>query len=140
MSSPRSNAPSRCAIMLFCSNASRLMGELLLCFAFLLPASEVPGAAYDAGMVREAEVISRDRRIRYLEAGAGWPVVLLHAFPVSAAIWQPQLERVPDGFRFIAPDLAGFGGSSPLRASPTMDGYADDVVLLLDHLEIERAT
>jgi pimeloyl-ACP methyl ester carboxylesterase len=91
-------------------------------------------------MVREAEVASGDRHIRYLEAGAGWPVLLLHAFPLTANMWEPQLDSVPDGFRFIAPDLAGFGGSSPLPAAPTMDGYADDVAALLDRLEIERAT
>jgi pimeloyl-ACP methyl ester carboxylesterase len=55
-------------------------------------------------------------------------------------MWRPQLERIPDGFRFIAPDFAGFGGSASLAATPTMDAYADDVLALLDHLEIERAT
>jgi 3-oxoadipate enol-lactonase len=55
-------------------------------------------------------------------------------------MWQPQFERVPDGFRFIAPDLGGFGRSAPLPGAPTMDGYADDVLALLDRLEIERAT
>ena len=32
----------------------------------------------------------------WLEAGAGWPLVLLHAFPLTAEMWRPQLERVPD--------------------------------------------
>lgn len=91
-------------------------------------------------MIREAELNVGDRRIHYYEAGAGWPVVLLHAFPLSAAMWRPQLERVPDGFRVIAPDLAGFGGSSRLASAPSMEGYAADVVHLLDALEIERAT
>ena len=91
-------------------------------------------------MVREAEVKSGSRRIRYLESGSGWPVVLLHAFPLSAEMWREQFEHIPDGFRFIAPDLAGFGATSPLDQAPTMDAYAADVGALLDHLEIERAT
>ena len=47
--------------------------------------------------------------MRYLEAGKGRPLVLLHAFPLSADMWQAQLDRVPDGWRFVAPDLRGFG-------------------------------
>ena len=91
-------------------------------------------------MVREAEVRRGERRLRYLESGSGWPVVLLHAFPLSAEMWRPQLDSIPKGFRYIAPDLGGFGGSSPVPGTPTMDRYAEDVTTLLDHLEIERAT
>jgi pimeloyl-ACP methyl ester carboxylesterase len=58
--------------------------------------------------------------IRYLEAGAGWPVVLIHAFPFTADMWRPQLARVPEGWRFIAPDL------TRLADTTTMDGCAPD--------------
>ena len=91
-------------------------------------------------MIRETRVETTHRRVRVLEAGGGWPVVLLHAFPLAADMWRAQLEAVPDGWRFIAPDLAGFGGEDPANtADPSMDGYADDIVALLDALEIERA-
>jgi pimeloyl-ACP methyl ester carboxylesterase len=83
-----------------------------------------------------------ERPMRYLEAGSGWPVVLLHAFPLSAEMWRPQLERVPEGWHFIAPDLRGFGPEAPdsRRTVPaTLDDMAADVVLLLDRLEVERA-
>ena len=80
-------------------------------------------------------------RMTWLEAGAGWPVVLLHAFPLSADMWRPQLERVPEGWRFIAPDLRGFGRSLPPEGGSdmTMDDYAADVLCLMDGLEIEDA-
>jgi pimeloyl-ACP methyl ester carboxylesterase len=48
------------------------------------------------------------RSLRYLESGSGRTLVLLHAFPLSADQWLPQLHRVPQGWRFIAPDLRGF--------------------------------
>ncbi len=60
-------------------------------------------------MIRESRANVDGRTIRYLDAGSGWPVVLLHAFPLNADMWRPQLERVPEGWRFIAPDLRGFG-------------------------------
>jgi pimeloyl-ACP methyl ester carboxylesterase len=63
-------------------------------------------------------------RQAFLEAGAGWPVILLHAFPLSADMWRPQLEHVPDGWRFIAPDLRGFGPSvvPPKRSIAPREG------------------
>lgn len=67
--------------------------------------------------------------------------VLLHAFPLSAAMWEPQLQHVPDGWRFIAPDLRGFGGSSDSDPNDgeSMDEYASDVIALLAELGINRA-
>lgn len=78
------------------------------------------------------------RSVRYLEAGAGWPVILLHGFPLTADMWRPQLEAAPQGWRFIAPDLRGLG---PMAGEPaaTLDDMARDVVGLLDELRLERA-
>ena len=78
--------------------------------------------------------------MRYLEAGTGWPVVLLHAFPLSAQMWRPQLDRVPDGWRFIAPELSDLppaGGRHD--SSRTIDDYARAVNILLDELRIDTA-
>ena len=85
------------------------------------------------------------RSLRYFESGGGRPLVLLHAFPLSGDQWLPQLHRVPLGWRFIAPDLRGFRGVGPAFEDPglahlTIDDYADDVLALMTHLEIERAT
>jgi 3-oxoadipate enol-lactonase len=67
-------------------------------------------------------------------------LVLLHAFPLAADMWRPQLEAVPPGWRFVAPDLRGFGrspvGDPSVPAS--MAGYARDVLALVDHLRLER--
>ena len=88
-------------------------------------------------------------RVAWLEAGAGWPLLLLHAFPLHAEMWRPQLERVPDGWRFIAPDLRGFGrgaampsprrGVSPADGRHRIDEYAADVAALMDSLELDTA-
>jgi pimeloyl-ACP methyl ester carboxylesterase len=85
-----------------------------------------------------------DRSVRYLEAGSGRPLVLLHAFPLSADQWLPQLHRVPPGWRAVAPDLRGFRGTrsilSYIGGEPvTIDTYAADVLALMTHLEIESA-
>lgn len=93
-------------------------------------------------MIRERLAEIGGRPVRYLEAGAGWPVILLHAFPLDADMWRPQLEQVPDGWRFIAPDLAGFGPSAAAGAAPagplTMDDLSAGVEALMDHLTIDK--
>jgi pimeloyl-ACP methyl ester carboxylesterase len=81
------------------------------------------------------------RSVRYLEAGSGTPLVLLHAFPLHANQWLPQIDRPPRGWRVIAPDLRGWGpGAANALAIPeTIEGHADDVLELLAHLDITRA-
>jgi pimeloyl-ACP methyl ester carboxylesterase len=80
------------------------------------------------------------RSVRYLEAGSGTPLVLLHAFPLHANQWLPQIERPPRGWRVIAPDLRGWGpGAARALAIPdTIDGHADDILELLAHLDLAR--
>ena len=72
----------------------------------------------------------------WLEAGAGWPLVLLHAFPLTAEMWRPQLERVPPDWRFIAPELSS---ALPAAGARTIDDYAADTGALLDALRIDNA-
>jgi 3-oxoadipate enol-lactonase len=84
------------------------------------------------------------RSARYLEAGAGHVVLLVHAFPLSADQWLPQCHRVPAGRRVIAPDLRGFRGAGPAFEDVGLDGvtiddYARDVLELLSHLDVDRA-
>jgi pimeloyl-ACP methyl ester carboxylesterase len=66
-------------------------------------------------------------------------VLLVHAFPVDADMWRPQLERVPDGWRYIAPDVRGFGPAPASLASFTLDDAAADLAAFLDHLRLDRA-
>jgi haloalkane dehalogenase len=63
------------------------------------------------------------KRIAYLEAGAGDPIVLLHGNPTSSYLWRhviPELEALG---RVIAPDLIGQGDSEKLPASEGADRY-----------------
>lgn len=66
--------------------------------------------------------------------------VFLHAFPLQAAMWEPTLDAIPDGWRAVAPDMRGLG-QTPLPPSDThrMADFAGDVVDLLDRLHVTRA-
>ncbi|QMU72508.1 alpha/beta fold hydrolase [Streptacidiphilus sp. P02-A3a] len=77
------------------------------------------------------------------ESGSGTPLVLLHAFPLSARMWQAQLDELPGpdggGARVLAVDLRGFGGTALGPDRPSLDPLADDLALLLDRAGIDRA-
>jgi pimeloyl-ACP methyl ester carboxylesterase len=77
--------------------------------------------------------------LAYDDSGAGLPLLLIHGFPLSRAMWAPQREALRDSFRIIAPDLRGFGNSDAPDGPYSMDIFADDMVALLDHLGIDRA-
>ncbi len=74
-------------------------------------------------------------------SGTGPAVLLLHGFPDTHAVWRKQVAPlVKAGYRVIAPDLRGYGGSDapPGVASYCLDALRGDIVALLDHLGLER--
>ena len=81
-------------------------------------------------------------RLRYVEQGAGQPVVLLHGFTAElerAWIQTGVLHELARDHRVIALDLRGHGASDKPRDARAYDEVALDVIRLLDHLGIERA-
>ncbi|HHE32729.1 MAG TPA: alpha/beta fold hydrolase [Chlorobaculum parvum] len=67
-------------------------------------------------------------------------VLLLHAFPVSADMWEQQLAPLAEsGYRVIAPYVYGFD-SSPSRPGWSMDDYAHSLARLIRALDWESAT
>ena len=71
------------------------------------------------------------------EAGSGRSLLLLHAFPLSSAMWLEQRELLAPHCRVITPDQRGFGGSPLGDDAPSLGECADDVVALLDRLELD---
>ncbi|MBO68898.1 MAG: haloalkane dehalogenase [Acidiferrobacteraceae bacterium] len=59
------------------------------------------------------------RRLGYIEAGQGSPIILLHGNPTSSYLWRNIVPALADCGRVIAPDLIGQGDSEKL---PTSDG------------------
>jgi pimeloyl-ACP methyl ester carboxylesterase len=74
--------------------------------------------------------------------GTGRPVVLLHGFPDTGALWRNQVPALVEaGFSTIVPDLRGYGKSDkPEGVDPYSIPYVvGDVLAVLDSLGIERA-
>ncbi len=67
------------------------------------------------------------KRIAYLEAGTGDPIVLLHGNPTSSYLWRNVIPELEGCGRVIVPDLIGQGDSDKLPASEGPDRYSFDV-------------
>ncbi len=74
--------------------------------------------------------------LAYEDRGSGAPILCIHGFPLSHALWLPAAEALGDRFRFIMPDLRGMGQSG-VTDEASMQLYAEDLAALLDHLKID---
>src|SRR6202023_774303 len=76
------------------------------------------------------------------DEGTGPPVVLLHGFPDTHALWRHQVAALTGaGFRTIAPDMRGRGASDRPAdvAAYALPNMVADVTGIMDALGIKRA-
>ena len=80
-------------------------------------------------------------RTRYLEAGAGPPVLLLHGagFTTNADAWLTTLPALASQFRVLAPDFLNWGLGDPFDRELGFAYLADFVREFQDALGIERS-
>lgn len=77
----------------------------------------------------------------YRDEGTGEPLLLVHGFPLSGVMWNPQIEEFKRDYRLIVPDLRGLGQSAagaPTDRFSSVDEYADDLRTLLDTLGLAK--
>lgn len=71
--------------------------------------------------------------------GSGDAVVLINSLGATLEMWEPQVGPLSERFRVVRLDTRGHGRTVPEGGDWTVEDFADDVVGLLDHLDIERA-
>lgn len=91
------------------------------------------------GTRRIGYVYAKSPEIQWNYAISRGTLVLLHAFPLNADMWEAQVAGLPPGWGVVVPDLRGFGQSTLGEGSPGMGDYAEDVIDLLDRLHIDEA-
>jgi 3-oxoadipate enol-lactonase len=65
-------------------------------------------------------------------------LLLLHAFPLDASMWAPQVEGFRERLPVLAPNLPGFGGTAPVGPVLTMEAAAEAVARVVGEAEVER--
>jgi pimeloyl-ACP methyl ester carboxylesterase len=92
--------------------------------------------------IRERSVHANGIDLHVVEQGTGRPVILCHGFPELWYSWRHQLPTLAAaGYRAVAPDLRGYGGSSVLERVEDygIEALSGDLVALLDDLGEEQA-
>lgn len=70
-------------------------------------------------------------------SGSSDPVLAVHGVSSNNRLWSWLLDAAPE-VHLIAPDLAGRGGTPARPGSSSVGDHAEQLVLLLDALELER--
>src|ERR687889_2003049 len=91
------------------------------------------------GAILEERTVVAGRAARYLTAGEGPPLVLLHALGENALDWSWVLPALARGRRVYAPDLPGITGDGGGVADFSPGSFALFLAGFLDALGIERA-
>jgi pimeloyl-ACP methyl ester carboxylesterase len=92
----------------------------------------------------QLRVENQDLRIAYRDVQptappSGKAVLLLHGKNFSGFYWEPTIEFLAEqGYRVIAPDQLGFGGSSRPDIHYSFHQMAQNTKALLDHLGIQQ--
>ena len=60
-------------------------------------------------IIKEKYVEAGNIRTRYLEAGEGDPLLLIHGLGHWSGVWKYNIESLAQKYRVIAPDLVGYG-------------------------------
>ncbi|HSH64752.1 MAG TPA: alpha/beta hydrolase, partial [Bacteroidia bacterium] len=76
----------------------------------------------------------------YQDLGKGKPVVFIHGWPSSHAMWEYQLAVLPEKFRCIAYDRRGFGNSDKPWDGYDYDTLADDLHAIIETLNLSDVT
>jgi 3-oxoadipate enol-lactonase len=79
-----------------------------------------------------------DAQIHYEILGEGASVVFLNGILMTTQSWVLQTSLLRQRFRCVLYDMAGQLLSPRPTTARSMEGHAEDLVALLDHLEIER--
>lgn len=92
-------------------------------------------------MISDGKAITANGEIGYRVLGAGHPVVMLRGLGRTIRHWAGFETEMAKHFQVIVLDLRGIGTNKiELKPWMTLFDMADDVISVLDHLGIDRAT
>ncbi len=86
----------------------------------------------------ESSVETREAEINLVRGGDGLPVLLLHGYPQTHAMWHLVAPRLAESFTVVAADLRGYGDSSKPEGGTDHSAYSKRA-MAEDQVEVMRA-
>lgn len=84
------------------------------------------------------KILVNGLNIEYSDLGEGDAVVILHGWSKERAPYKPLSDIVSEGYRAIAPDLPGFGGSDEPPEPWDVDKFADTICAFIEALGLKK--
>jgi alpha-beta hydrolase superfamily lysophospholipase len=81
------------------------------------------------------------KKVHYIEAGNGPPIILIHGFLYHTVMWKKNIDALAEKFKVYAIDLWGWGYSERLKEKEySFERYGKQIVGFMDALNIKKAT
>jgi non-heme chloroperoxidase len=106
-------------------------------------AAAIPRFSFAQGQARTAKIKAKDGTELFVKdtGGTGRAVVLTHAWPLNADIWDYQAAALSKaGFRVVTYDRRGFGRSGQPASGYNFDVFADDLAAVIEQSGLRDAT
>lgn len=100
------------------------------------PVAELPAPSERRGDYFETE---DGARLFYQREGEGRPMLLLHGYPLSGALFGRVRGPLAEDFEVVTLDHRGYGLSEAPAIPDSIETYAEDALALMDHLGLESA-
>ena len=99
------------------------------------PTSHDEAAVFDGFTLTHVETDEVTIRLRH--GGSGPPLLLLHGFPQTHAMWSKVAPRLAEHYTVVCPDLRGYGGSSKPESSANHETYSKRA-MARDQIEVMK--
>lgn len=91
----------------------------------------------------QTRITTQGAEINLVRGGAGAPILLLHGYPQTHAMWHPIAERLAEQFAVVCSDLRGYGDSSKPPGGEEHQAYskramAQDQVEVMQQLGFDK--
>lgn len=121
-----------------------IVGALLLAIILLPQFTTKETCTYEDAVQKYAKgkfVTVDGKKVHYLEAGSGPPIILIHGFMYNTVMWKKNIDALAKKFKVYAIDLWGWGYSERLKENEySFERYGRQVVGFMDALNIRKAT
>jgi len=121
-----------------------IVGALALIVVVLPQLTSNENLTYEEALQKFAKgkfVTIDDKKVHYVEAGDGPPIILIHGFLYHTVMWKQNIQALAEKFKVYAIDLWGWGYSERLKENEySFERYGKQIVGFMDALNLKKAT